>query len=254
MTICIAAIAKNGSKEAIVFATDHMITTNLGQFEHTIQKYKQINQSTVAMLAGNPLLFDNLIEVDKTAPYSNIEKKIHENFKKIRKDNIEKEILNIYNVDESFVLEALKGTVPNQYVDTILDKITKYNLQTGILLIGFEGDVAQIAEINETGFENFRDITFHAIGSGRDQAVNTILFQRHSKAAQILPTLYIVYKAKRNAEVIPGVGKETDLALLTTDGYQRIKDSDMKILSQIYEDELAFGKTHEQLNKIDIKA
>ena len=63
MTICIAAIGRDEiGNEFIVFATDHMISIdNLGQFEKTIEKHKKINDNTVAMLAGRPLFFNDLI-------------------------------------------------------------------------------------------------------------------------------------------------------------------------------------------------
>ncbi|KAF5412187.1 MAG: hypothetical protein C5S47_02030 [Candidatus Methanogasteraceae archaeon] len=63
MTICIAAIAKENDSEYIVFSTDHMVTTYMGQFEHSILKYVELNQNTVAMLAGQVLLFDDLIKL-----------------------------------------------------------------------------------------------------------------------------------------------------------------------------------------------
>lgn len=58
MTICIAAICKEQDEEFIVFSTDHMITTSMGQFEHSFLKYKQLNKHTVAMLAGDPFIFE----------------------------------------------------------------------------------------------------------------------------------------------------------------------------------------------------
>jgi hypothetical protein len=64
MTICIAAIAKENDREYIIFSTDHMVTTNLGQFEHSIVKYSKLNKNTVAMLAGQALLFDDLVKLN----------------------------------------------------------------------------------------------------------------------------------------------------------------------------------------------
>ncbi|MFZ3167986.1 MAG: hypothetical protein WA130_10270 [Candidatus Methanoperedens sp.] len=77
MTICIAAIAKEKDKEYIVFSTDHMVTTALGQFEHSIIKYCQINNDTVAMLAGQALMFGDLIKLnDDCKNYELIKKQI----------------------------------------------------------------------------------------------------------------------------------------------------------------------------------
>lgn len=52
MTICIVAITIEDNSEHIVFSTDHMVTTYMGQFKHSILKYSKLNKNTVAMLAG----------------------------------------------------------------------------------------------------------------------------------------------------------------------------------------------------------
>ena len=61
----------------------------------TIQKYKKINNTTVAMLAGNPLIFDDLVKVENPeATYEEQKVAIYENFKTKRKDIIQKELLD----------------------------------------------------------------------------------------------------------------------------------------------------------------
>ena len=67
MTICISAVAtereNEKEKETIIFSTDHMISVgNLGQFEKEIKKYKILNKNTIAMLSGNTLLFDRILD------------------------------------------------------------------------------------------------------------------------------------------------------------------------------------------------
>jgi len=94
---------------------------------------------------------------------------------------------------------------------------------------------------------DLRDINFSAIGSGAIQAINTLLFQRHSKEDSLAATIYNVYKAKRNAEVSIGVGKETDILVLTKKGVVEINKDLMDQLSKIYEKELKYGKTNEKL-------
>ncbi|EMR74747.1 hypothetical protein MBGDF03_01155 [Thermoplasmatales archaeon SCGC AB-540-F20] len=66
MTICLAAIATENNMEHIVFATDHMVTTPVGSFEHPSVKYKIINDKTIAMLAGNPIIFNDLVDFTDT--------------------------------------------------------------------------------------------------------------------------------------------------------------------------------------------
>ncbi len=120
-------------------------------------------------------------------------------------------------------------------------------------MVGVDNGIAKIVEIDEENMANFRDMNFHAIGSGDTQAVTTLLFQKHDKCDNLLATLYNVYKAKRNAEVLRGVGKETELLILGKETYLKINGKNMSILRKIYEEELMFGKNHKELLNINLK-
>lgn len=255
MTICLAAIAKENNEEFIVFATDHMVTTAIGQFEHTMVKYKQLNKNTVVMLAGNPLIFGELVKLrNKDVPFEQIKSEIFQNFKNKRKEVIKNEIFDMYGIDENFFIESLRNQILNPLINTVLKQISGFKLGTGILLIGFnENNNAQITEINEENLADFRDMNFHAIGSGNIQAANTLLFQKHDKSDKLLPTVYSVFKAKRNAEVLQGVGKETELLILSKNGCVKIEKEKMELLDDIYKSELDFGKHHNNLLKFDLR-
>jgi len=253
MTICLAAIGEEKSKEFIVFATDHMVSTQLGQFEHSIVKYQKINGNTVAMLAGNPLVFDDLIKISKEGlSYNKIKNEIFQNFKKKREEQIKLRVFDIFGIDKKYFLEILRMPQLNPALQQIIKDTAELNLQTGILLTGFENGRAQITEINEVEINDLRSINFHAIGSGNVQATNALLFQRHSKKDDLKTTLYNIYKAKRNAEVLVGVGKETDLLILKDGSCKKINDETMKVLKYIYNEEKKLGKNHEKLKNLKI--
>lgn len=254
MTICIASIAKEGENEFIVFSTDHMVSTGVGQFEHSLMKHQRINHHTVAMLAGRALLFDDLVKMDSidTLTFTQIKKNIFENFKKKRNDIINDEIFNIFGIDRDFIINSLKQPIPNPFVGSILDKISNFNLETGILLAGFEEGKAQISEINGNGFMDFRSMGFHAIGSGGNQGAYTLLFQKQSKKDTLRTTVYNVYKAKRNAEISEGVGKETELMILSIGGVNNLSEKELAILNDIYNLELKYGKTNSLLKNISL--
>jgi len=255
MTICIATICDSPSDEKIVFATDHMVTTNSGQFEHSIEKYRKINDSVFAMLSGQALLFDDLIKLDgkkKDLSFDQIKQQICENFKKKRWDIIQNQVLNKFDVNKTFVKESLEKAIPNPITGQILEQIANFSMQTEILLVGFDDSKARISVINESDDLNLRSINFHAIGSGQSQAINTLLFQRHSKKDNLKTTIYNVYKAKRTAEVMNGVGKETDMFILTNKTIYKIDDVDMVLLGKIYEEELSMGKCHKNLDKLKL--
>lgn len=253
MTICISAICTEKSKEHIVFAVDHMISTGIGGFEHDINKFKHLTNNVVGMIAGNALLMDYFFESEyKNKTYSNIQNEIEIKFKEKRIEKIQKEILDVYSIDFDYVKNLLKQQIVNEYQSNILKSITKARLNTAILLIGFEDNKAKISEISETGIISFNQINFHTIGSGSIQAQNTLLFQKHSKNDDLKTTLYNVYKAKKNAEAMEGVGKETDIGYLNENKIKMLNKENIKILDDIYNTELTYGKNHEDLKKLNI--
>jgi len=257
MTICIAAIGMceelRKEDEAIVFATDHMITLpQIGQFEHSIEKYRRVNSNTIAMLSGEALLFEDVLDgiVPKDS-FDGIKDKIHKNMSKVRDERIKKIIFDKLKIDFDYLKEILKNPEHNDIITDILQTIKEFNLATSVIVGGFKNNKAQIAEINEMIAVNTRDINFNAIGSGGTQAINTLLFQRHSKTNNLKTTLYNVYKAKRNSEVAIGVGKETDLFILLSNGkLHTISGEDIKRLDEIYQAEMKFGKEHDELTRI----
>lgn len=253
MTICIAAIGKDEKDtEAIVFATDHMVSLQqIGQFEMPVVKYKKITDNAIAMLAGETLLFNDIIEQCKAnCSFDQMKEKIRSKMFAIREDRIQKQLLDNYKMNYVNVMDLLKSPLQNAFSLNIIDFITKYTLNTLILLVGFANHQAQIVEITESKVAEARDIGFDAIGSGGMQAMNTLLFQKHSRNDSLSTTIYDVYKAKRNAEVAVGVGKETDILILRESGLEPIDEERVKILAQIYDEELKFGKSNEMLKNV----
>lgn len=254
MTICISAICTDDTNnENIVFAVDHMISTGIGEFEHGINKFKCLSENTVGMIAGNALLMDYFLDDDySNKSYNEIQKSIEIKFKQKRLEIIEKEVLDIFSIDFDHVRELLKNPITNDFQAKILKNIARTKLNTAILLIGFEEEKAKISEITDTVTESFDQINFHTIGSGSIQAQNTLLFQKHSKECDLKTTLYNVFKAKKNAEVMQGVGKETEIGFLNHDGINMLNSKNLKILEEIYNLELSCGKKHHKLNNLRI--
>lgn len=78
-------------------------------------------------------------------------------------------------------------------------------------------------------------------------AQNSLLFQKHSKQDDLKTTLCNVYKAKKNAEVMQGVGKETDIEYLNETGITMLDKRNIEILDEIYNIELNYGRQHKRL-------
>jgi hypothetical protein len=117
MTICISAMAKdNKGNEILVFSTDHMVSTPVGQFDHKIKKYKKIGKSIV-MLSGRSLLFDECIkDIKPTSSFSEIKNRIFENMKQIRNEAIKNEIYNKFIL--LFITKSIHGYFPSSVLLT----------------------------------------------------------------------------------------------------------------------------------------
>lgn len=254
MTVCIAAIGTENGEEYVVTASDKMLTNSLigGSFEHPTQKYKIINEKFIAMLAGNPILFSELVTEDmpKNATLREVADNIKERMKEKRLTRINEEILGQFSIDREVVGRVLEGEVTNRYMDTILESIAKFRLDTVIILAGVEKKKGKVLLISETGVHDFTEIGFNTIGTGDVEATNTLLFQQQHRGAPLRETIYNVYKAKKNSEVADGVGRLTDLLVASQKEIREIDNGKIKTLFKVYERELKYGKNNKLLNKV----
>lgn len=266
MTICVAGICnykreeETQTREGIVFATDHMVSIEgLGQFEHKIRKYEMLENGMVIMLAG-------AISLDDVVDGLSLESKsfgetaliLRNKMKRLRDQKIETEILSRIGLSFGELKEIAKGEIKNEFIHELIQKVLVNpeseesegaSLDSQIMLIGFEENKAKLATITEFNIVSMRELGFAAIGSGWLQAVNALLFQKHSKEENLFTAIYNIHKAKKNAEVAEGVGKTTDLFILLDNG-NPLPIENLKILDEIYSDELEFGKKHPKLQKI----
>ena len=249
MTICISAICTENEENNIVFAVDYQ---ELGKYEYDIIKYQCLNENTVGMIAGNALLMDYFLNEDYSEKsYAEIKKSIEEKFRQKRHEEVQK-ILDVYSIDFDYLRELLKNPITNEYQKSILKSISKAKINAAILLIGFEDGEVKINEIGNFGTEDYTQINFSCIGSASIQAQNTLLFQQHSKNDDLKTTLYNVFKAKKNAEVMQGVGKKTDIGYITKDGIKLLTKEDIDVLNEIYGIELNYGKNNPKLDELKI--
>lgn len=254
MTICIAAIGTNEGKEYVIAATDKMLTNSLigGSFEHPSPKFKIIGKKYIAMLAGNPLLFSELVNerISEGKDLKGVANNIKEAMKSKRLSRIDEEILGPLLADRKLISRALEKEIPNSYIDSILKAVAEFRLETAIILAGVEDHKASVLLISETGVHNFSEIGFHTIGTGDVEATNTLLFQQQSRETSVKETIYNVFKAKRNAEVAEGVGQLTDMIIIGEGKVIELNKEKIKILRQVYDKELKFGKNHKLLDGI----
>jgi hypothetical protein len=87
-----------------------------------------------------------------------------------------------------------------------------------MIVAGVDDSGARVAYLGNPGTLAWLDkLGYAAIGSGGIHATTKLSLGSQTRGSTLLETLYRVYEAKRAAEVAPGVGPDTDVAIVERD-------------------------------------
>ena len=78
-----------------------------------------------------------------------------------------------------------------------------------------------------------------AIGSGEIHAVQSMIGFGHAATQPVKDTIFHVFASKRRAELAPGVGRDTDLMVLSPSGAVRLPDKALAKLGELYDSHAA---------------
>ncbi len=264
MTICIGAICENNSK--IVIASDRMITATYPsiEFEHAIPKIETLSSFCVALTAGSALEHTELFrharaEFGEMARPSVacITQKIKDRFVHQRINRAEELYLKPRGLTLRSFYENLDKIVPD--IGFRLDNmIEKTDLELEILVCGIDTEGCHLHYILDPGTSLcFDSLGYCAIGSGEIHAVSNFIFRGTSPLAPLKEVVYAVYEGKRIAENSPGVGKATDMAVLSDEGLKILSETDLDVLKEIYEKQSGlkrevFSKGFEKVGELSI--
>jgi hypothetical protein len=230
MTICIAAICNDG--KSMVVCADRMFT-NPGlsvEFETTEQKIELIGPRSVLMAAGNSVNATEVIESVRPRLSGNQNAKITALAEIVRSEYATVRNKSAYEGVISPILGAdfekfrAQGTPLPTYMEkqqVAFQNLTmmchQQNLGTDLLLAGIDSSGAHLFHIANPGVcAQLDKLGYAAIGSGGIHAMIRLSLSGQSRSRPLLETLADVYNAKRSAEVAPGVGEATDIAVIET--------------------------------------
>jgi 20S proteasome alpha/beta subunit len=220
MTVCIAAI--NEKHKLITFATDRMVTATFPpiEFEHSMPKVTQINDYCIALSAGDALrgkeIFDEVREiVGKTnPPIAQIAEHIKEIYQQKRLQILEATHLRSRGINHKVFIEAGAKLLPPPIYAQIDYAFATFMLPLEVLIAGTDESGPHIYGIRNPGLiDCYNSIGFHAIGTGAMHALISLI-ETYTPEASEMETMYHVFRAKKVAEVAPGVGEETDLGMV----------------------------------------
>jgi len=222
MTVCIAALCDSG--KSCVVAADREITVGLPlniNFEHGERKIEQVAGTVAVLSSGNALvcaelagrLRNGLIASGEIKP--ELQKAggmLRDIYMQAHLERAESVILRPrgLTLDEFKLYGAQR--LPLAIYQQIDQLFFNFTLNTEFIIAGVDQSGAHIGWVHYHGVQGagwlewFDKLGYQAIGSGSSHAgVLLALANQHSQLS--LPeTIYNVYRAKRSAEVAPGVG------------------------------------------------
>jgi hypothetical protein len=246
MTICVAALCDNG--HACVVAADREITIglplNIG-FEHHERKIDEITSKSVVFSSGSALIgaevvgkLRRLIPQTGETTVEQIASALRDTYMNVL-ERAEQVILRPRGLSLQDFREKGTQQIPAPGIDQLFFNST---LNTEFLVAGVDQTGGHVAWIHYHGVQGmgllewFDKLGYAAIGSRASHATILLSLDGQHRDLGTAETVYNVYYAKANAEVAPGVGPATDLALVTSDGLEFFDATFMKALKKINDD------------------
>ena len=232
MTVCIAALCDRG--RVCVVAADREVTIGFPlniAFEHHERKIDALSDYCVAMSAGNALVAAETVALARRAIIAGgtrdiaiASEQFRDAYMGLHLARAEQLILG----PRGITLAEFKATGAQQIPQALYSQIDNlfwnFTLNTDFILAGVDEGGAHISWVHYHGvqgqgwLERFDKLGYQAIGSGGSHAAILLSLTGQHRDLDTAETVYNVYCAKVNAEVAPGVGDATDMAVISAAG------------------------------------
>jgi hypothetical protein len=227
-----------------VIAADRMVT--LGgfiEFEHTVPKMAPASPYAIALVAGDSLVGNRIAQdvaqalASSSPPVVEVARGLASEYEAARQAMLEEQLLRPRGLNLNMYYSN-HNSLNGQVMAMLDNQMAQFNLGVELLLAGVDPSGAHLHTIhNPGGAERLHDVIgYAAIGSGTIHALQSMIGFRHSAAAEYHETVFRVYASKRRAEVAPGVGKDTDMAVISREGTHWLTEDELDQLRAIFED------------------
>jgi len=143
--------------------------------------------------------------------------------------------------EQSFI--SKQRSMDSQLVLKLANQLQDHPTKAEALVIGCDNDQASIYRINGSGLvRNHSDIGFVSIGNGGIHSSAHFMFESYSHATTYYRALYQTFKAKKRAEVAPGVGEFTEMFLVNRSGVSPIPREVIDTLEKIHKEDIERAK------------
>ena len=233
MTICIASICDAGLH--IVVAADRMFTAsdpvNL-EFETEETKIEILAPSCIVLSSGNSSFATEVLEPTRqliggslSPAVADVANHVLSEYTKARSQKVDELIVGPSLGPDYQDFLARGGNLPTylqvqpQTYQQIVAFSQQYNMELDFIVAGIDSSGTFISRVTHPGtLVRLDKLGYDAIGSGALHALTKLYLGAQTIRRGLVETLYGVYEAKKSAEVAPGVGRVTDIGIISATG------------------------------------
>ena len=248
MTVCIAAICASG--KAIVAVADRMFTMpNVVEFETTEGKIEPIGKTCAVLAAGHSpnateiiALIKDRLEGNKSPMRTKLNEVVKQAYCSVRADQMEIAVTqamlgaDFLKWKGQMPLPTYLKEQPQLYGQLTVVQGQQFNLTVDLIIAGIDNKGAFVSQISNPGvLLSMQKLGYASVGTGALHATVYLSLCGQTPHRGVAETIAHVYTAKRTAEVVPGVGRETDMAVIDEHGIWNCTAPVMKELENIYD-------------------
>jgi hypothetical protein len=227
----------------------------------TLKKITQLNSAPAVLLFSGsvPDGEELLSEVRKAVkpftglPTANFAEAAKAAYISLKAKRVQETILGPLLGADFAKFQALVSQSPSsQILQQVLGMIMQHNLQLEILVAGVDDTGSHLFTVLHPGVLLPIETTgYGAIGSGGIHAAVRLSLGQHNSQASLVDTVYNVYEAKKAAEVAPGVGKLTDMAIVKDGRVRFVKPEMFAVLEKVHKEKPTMTDAEqEELKKV----
>ncbi|MBM3290380.1 MAG: hypothetical protein FJY92_09535, partial [Candidatus Hydrogenedentes bacterium] len=229
MTVCIAAICGNegGLPASVIGAADRMLTATDVEFEPLQTKIVTLTSSIALMMAGDAFSQAEIIQRVSEQVHARVQaapkdwlsvKYVAElystEYNQLRTRRSEKKLLAPLGLDSTSFLTR-QQELAGGLVDNLASELINYpHLGVSAIVTGVDISGPHIYTIEDGEVRCHDMVGFASIGVGYWHADSQCMLWGHTRNRPFQETLYLVYLAKKRAEIAPGVGEATDMFMI----------------------------------------
>lgn len=226
-----------------------MLTAADIQFEPNARKHTDVTNSIVMMFSGDAGFHREIEMRTKLDVWAGVDANPTEWFRvrdvvdlyvKHRNDlkarNAEAAILAPMGLTQDSFLRYQATMQPDLVQQIARDLIAFQVPTTSCIIAGVDATGPHIYTVNN-GYVTYHNATaFAAIGIGHWHAESEMMTGGHTARATVPEAVALVHRAKRRAEIAPGVGSKTDMFMINgRGGFNTFRDGIAEKLDELYE-------------------